>query len=390
MIAYNKTWLNNLLIRADVASALDQNFITETDKINIESEYPVGFYSPNYFTRVGLFILTFIIVSLTVGLIAISNTDSQNNVGLLFIFLSIVTYIVLELIIRHKNHYKSGVDDALIWLTGIGFITGINLLMEQTFIVDVFIVFLMALYFFFRFAKALMAVIVTICFLQLAFLLSIKMGSFFIATFHFLLLILSIGIYFSVKRCLIVDRFKYYKEGIQLIEITALICIYLVVNYYAVTERKIEQLNHYFDTLNNSKFTWLYWLFTIIIPLFYIFKGIQKKDRILLIIGMLLVPATIFTIRFYHAIIPVEIALTIGGILLIAMAYALIKYLHQPKNGFTYEVIAKENAQDKFNVEGLIIAESFNGIQNIGEPAADDSRAFGGGSFGGGGASGEF
>lgn len=390
MIAYNKTWLDNILIRADVASAFEKNLISETDKIIIENENPVGFYSPNYFTRVGLFILTYIIISLTVGLIAILNMDNHNNYGILFIFLSILTYIILELIIRYKNHYRSGVDDALIWLSGIGFITGINLLMEQTLLVDVFIVFLMALYFFFRFANALMAIISTITFLQLTFLLSIKMGPFFIATFHFILLLLSIGIYFSIKRFLTSDRLKYYKEGVQLIEITALICIYLSVNYYAVTERRIEFLNYYFDAPTNTKFTWFYWLFTIIIPLLYIFKGIQNKDRILLRVGMILVPATIFTIRYYHAIIPVEIALTIGGILLIAMAYALIKYLHQPKNGFTYESIAEGNALDKFNVEGLIISKSFNGVQNAGQPSADDGRAFGGGNFGGGGASGDF
>ena len=390
MIAYNKNWLDNLLIRKDVASATEKNLISETDKIIIENEYPVGFYSPNYFTRIGLLILTFIIVSLTVGLIVITNFGGRNNDGILFISLSILTYIILELMIKYKNHYRSGVDDALIWLTGIGFMTGINLLTERTFLLNVFIVFLMALYFFFRFAKSLMAIIVTICFLQITFLLSIKMGHLFIASFHFLLFILSIAIYFFVKRFLTSDRFKYYKEGIQLIEITALICIYLSVNYYVVTERKIEFLNYYFDAPVNTNFAWFYWLFTIIIPVLYILKGIQNKDRILLRIGMLLIPATIFTIRYYHAIIPVEIAMTIGGILLIAMAYALIKYLHQPQNGFTYEIIAEGNAQDKFNVEGLIIAQSFNGIQNAGQPAADDARAFGGGSFGGGGASGDF
>ena len=390
MIAYNKNWLDNLLIRADVASAIDKNLISETDKINIENKYPVGFYSPNYFTRVGLLILTFIIASLTFWLMVISNKESLSNYGIMFIILSIVTYIILELIIRYKNHYRSGVEDALILISGIGFITGINLVSEQTFIVSVFIVFLIALYFFFRFAKSLMAVIVTICLLQIAFLLSIKMGSFFIATFHFLLLFLSIGIYLFAKRFLISDRFKYYKKGVQLIEITALICIYLSVNYYTVTERRIELLNYYFDAPTNTKFTWLYWIFTIIIPLIYLIKGIQNKDRVLLRIGMVLIPATIFTIRYYHAIIPVEFAMTIGGILLIAIAYALIKFLHQPKNGFTYRVIAERNAQDKLNLEGLIIAESFNEIQNTGQPAADEGRAFGGGSFGGGGASGDF
>ena len=390
MIAYNKNYLDNLLIREDVQLAFNKKLISETDKIIIDNKYPVGFYSPNYFTRVGLLILTFIIVSLTIGLIAIINIENYNNYGVLVIAFSIVMYAILELIIKYKNHYKSGVDDALIWLSGIGFITGINLLMEQNYIVDVFIVFLMALYFFSRFAKSLMAVIVTICFLQLAFLLSIKMSSFFIATFHFLILFLSIGIYFLVKRLSTSDRFKYYKEGKQLIEISALICIYLSVNYYAVTERRIEFFSYYFDAPVNTKFAWFYWLFTTIIPLLYIFKGIQNKDRLLLRIGMLLVPATIFTIRYYHAIIPVEIAMTIGGILLIATAYALIKYLHQPKNGFTYEVIAEENTQDKFNLEGLIIAESFTGIQNAGQPATDDGRTFEGGSFGGGGASGDF
>lgn len=77
--------------------------------------------------------------------------------------------------------------------------------------------------------------------------------------------------------------------------------------------------------------------------------------------------------------------MTVGGLLLTALAYALIKYLQQPKYGFTYQTIYDKHLPDKINIEALVIAEIFSAVQ-----PADASAGFGGGSFGGGGASGDY
>ena len=59
----------------------------------------------------------------------------------------------------------------------------------------------------------------------------------------------------------------------------------------------------------------------------YISFGLRNRDRLMLILGLITLGFSIFTYKFYFSILPVEIALTVGGILLIALAGGLIHYL---------------------------------------------------------------
>jgi len=100
--------------------------------------------------------------------------------------------------------------------------------------------------------------------------------------------------------------------------------------------------------------------------------------------GLGLIVATIFTIKYYYAILPTEIEMLMGGILLIAVSYALIKYLTTPKHQYT-SLNIYQSKNDILNVEALIVAETFNS-----KPAIENNQLYGGGSGGGGGATGEF
>ena len=78
----------------------------------------------------------------------------------------------------------------------------------------------------------------------------------------------------------------------------------------------------------------------------------------------------------------------IGGAALIAVAYALIKYLEQPRFGFSDEKSYDENSFAKQQVESLVIAENFT--KPTPPTAAESAVNFGGGTGGGGGAGGEY
>jgi len=132
-------------------------------------------------------------------------------------------------------------------------------------------------------------------------------------------------------------------------------------------------------------FGWLFWIFSVFIPGFYIFMGIQKKDAVLIRVGLLLVVAVVFTIRYYYTVLPLEILMTTSGIILIAIAYALIKYLKQPRKGFTYAEVADRSFSDTLNLEAIAIAETFSQPQHT-----TNDRLSGGGSGGGGGGTGQF
>ena len=68
---------------------------------------------------------------------------------------------------------------------------------------------------------------------------------------------------------------------------------------------------------------------------------------------------------------------------MMAIAYLLINYLKYPKAGFTSE--EKLSHPSSLNIEALIIAETLPG-----QPETKAGTQFGGGNFGGGGASGEY
>ena len=75
----------------------------------------------------------------------------------------------------------------------------------------------------------------------------------------------------------------------------------------------------------------------------------------------------------------------IGGIILIALSYILIKYLAVSRQGYT-SVNLYPSKKEILNVEALIIAETFS--KKPGEQS--QSGLYGGGSGGGGGATSEF
>ena len=123
------------------------------------------------------------------------------------------------------------------------------------------------------------------------------------------------------------------------------------------------------------------------LPFVYLGFGTRKKDVILLRTGLLLIAASVITLRTYYHVLPLDAALTIGGALTLGIAYALVKYLKTPRHGFTYDEPDDTHFMDHLKVEALIVAETF--AKAPAAPAEDHIR-FGGGDSGGGGSSGSF
>ena len=133
---------------------------------------------------------------------------------------------------------------------------------------------------------------------------------------------------------------------------------------------------------------WLFWILTVSTPLFYTYLGIRKKDSLFLWVGLVLIVATVFTIRYYYNLMPLEWALILGGILMIAIAYGLIRYLKTSRHGFTSLESSNKHLLENLHIESLVIAETFGGPAVVKAPVKDFQ--FGGGSGGGGGAGGQY
>jgi hypothetical protein len=385
MIAYKKDGLDHLLIHEETNDLFLHGCISKEEKNAIDNKYPVGFYTPNIFIRIGLFVLTLIIQLFSFGLLAlIFMSGIENTISGLLIFFSLIAYAALEYMVQAKNHYSSGVDDGLLWGFAICMFAGICLTHDLSNLTTCFVAFIISLYSAFRFADKLMTAIAYVALMGILFFICLEFGAAAKAIVPFVIMAASVVIYFVAGKLRSLKNAAHYLECLDVLKIVSLIGFYIAGNYYVVRE-----LSNYMFHLNlqpgqGIPFGWLFWLFTIAIPVLYLVRGLLKKDIILIRVGLLLFAGIVFTVRYYHTIMPLEILMTASGLFLLAFCYALIKYLHEPKHGFTYQEISKKNKHGLVNIESLIIAETLT-------PAAgQDHTKFGGGNFGGGGASGDY
>lgn len=384
MIAYNKTSLHNERIQEQSTTAFENNFISKDELQNIKLKYPVQFYTPNIFIRIGLFILTLIILSFSFSLFSLLFLSSLENAWKgLMLFFALLTYGCLEFMVQTKHHYKSGVDDALLWnFAGLLF-GSISLILDAGALTNCILAFIISFYCSIRFADRLMSTIAFLFFLGILFFLFTDHLGISKAIIPFVLMAASAAVYFVVKNLEKKTNLKNYEHCFTIISIVSLLSFYAAGNYYVV--REVNNAMFHLTNDGSLPFGWMFWILTILIPILYIARGIQKKDAIFLRVGLLLVAAMIFTIRYYYHQVPNEIFISITGFILLVVSYSLIRYLKQPKYGFTYSDLNKENAFEKLQIESLIISETMGQ-----QAAATETTKFGGGSFGGGGAGGEF
>lgn len=389
MIAYNSHKLDNLLVTEAAEQALKKQCITAGEYENIKTAHPSGFYTPNPYMRIGLFILTVIIVLFSFGLfivIALTGNSNADAFGGLTVFFGLATYGMLEYMVHEKKHYKSGVDASLMWMSGIFIISSIYIFTEMNVTpVQIFsIVFVTGTLLVLRFADVLMSAVAYLAFLGMLFYICLYTVHVSLLFMPFLLMGVSLGIYLLAVKLSVNKACRHYTGCLAMIEIIALLTLYLAGNYFIVREARAVL---FYEDLpgDNIPAGWFFWILTVLIPAVYLSVGILKKNRILIRTGLVLVAAIVFTIRYYHSVAPLEVAMTLGGMIMIIFAYGIIKYLHVPKNKFTYEETDDQDSMASLQIESVVIAQTFN------QQAQPDNRFdFGGGSGSGGGASGQY
>ncbi|HAL82713.1 MAG TPA: hypothetical protein DCO83_11140, partial [Mucilaginibacter sp.] len=388
MISYNKTWLDNLRLQGLLKKDLAAGKITPAEFAAITEKYPVGFYTPNLLTRIGLFVLTCIIVFFTDGLLSLT-VSSSNIIGNFgwFLFLGLISYIALELIVNLKNHYRSGVDDALLITSGGLFMIALYILLDKNSsgshslrIAE--IIFIVSLGLSLRFADMLAGAVCTASFFAFILYAWTGIGAAGITSAPFVMMLVSAIVYWLTVAGKKQPGFVNYTNCLVVAQVGALVTLYAAGNYYVV-QILGNELKGITDPGNTPlPFGAFFWAWTLLIPFIYTGSGILKKDRILLRTGLILIAAAAVTFRNYYHILPADLELTIIGAIILGIVYGLIRYLKTPKHGFTYIETDKTNAADEIKIESLVVAETFS--HNPSAPA-DGGTKFGGGDFGGGG-----
>ena len=91
---------------------------------------------------------------------------------------------------------------------------------------------------------------------------------------------------------------------------------------------------------------------------------------------------TVFTIRFYYSVLPIEAALTLGGLVMFAIAFFSIQKLKNKESGITFKPDRINHSNAVLDAQALIAASAL-GIKS--EVKTESPMDFGGGGFSGGG-----
>ena len=377
MIAYNKTSLYNLVVQSQAKDAKEDGNITALSFKNILHAHPVDFYSPNIFMQIGMSILTFIIILAFFGLFFLL-LNLNTAVGEFTVFTGVACYFMLEFLTRQKKHYNSGVDNMLMAAVPLLIVTGIGINMNNGEQLLSFLFCIICTFQAIRFTDRLMALAAAISFLVFIFNVYSTLGEFTISSFPYVLVVASAALYLLAKKFIHKDSHLFYYSCWAVVEIVGLVSFYASGNYFVIDSIS----NDAYLLQKESALQWPYfiWLWTFGIPIVYIVNGIIKKDLLTLRLGIIFTATAIITYRHYHAIMPIEFALTIAGSLVLGTAYWLTKYLKKAKHGFVFSTNSKTE-DNKENLEGYILSEAF-----AEKPVPVEETGFGGGTFGGAGA----
>src|SRR5579872_3348707 len=359
MIAYNQTWLANVRLQEILKNDLSKGRISDIEFKTISGKYPVGFFTPGVFARVGLFIVTCIVVVFANGLMALMGSSAIESAGFP-IFLGLLTYGALELMVNVSKHYRSGVDDALLFICLCQFSAAFFMMFSgfggnPNYIAFTGVGFFLSLTLTVRFADMLTSAACCISFFAFVYFfwtMAIPSG---MATVPFALMLASAGAYWFTYTYR--ANFINYENCFAVGQIICLVALYVAGNYYII-QTLSDDLHGQTNTA--IPFGGFFWAWTILIPFVYVGFGIRKKDAILLRTGLLLIIAAALTFRYYYHVLPLDITLTIVGAILLGIAYSVMRYLKTPKHGFTYAEPEQENMMDNLKVESLLVAQSFS------------------------------
>lgn len=391
MIIYNKEGLKNVYIQDQSEEAYHSHLITESEFKNIKEKYSTGFYTPNLFVRIGYFILT-LIACLCLGLLLSLLFDAAHIIDnpLWPLILGLCNYFILKFFTKNNRLFRSGIDDALLWIT-IGLITGSFIWAVYDrggigFILSGFVL-LLSSYFTVRFADQLMGAVACLSLLALAFFSCIKLGNIGITIMPFVIMFFSFIIFYGTYRMEKNMQAINYRHCLEFVQFISLLTFYAAGNYFVVQKLSYQIYSSTIESNFAIPFGWFFWLWTVLMPLVYISLGIRKKNLLLLRTGLLLVIAAAYTFRFYYHLFPVELALVVSGVILLAVVFLVIKYLKFPKKGFTYADRNSKHWANNIHVESILVSSA---ASNIPPAHSAESSRFGGGSFGGGGSSSDF
>lgn len=387
MILHDKNLLNNLALVEEAETLQNGGFISKEQTKIIKNALPSFRSQSNILVRLGFFLLgSFLYLSIcgAISLIGLSGEDFYFKICC-YLFAGVG--IIGAEFLANQKYYRHGLDDAFILgiLLNIGFAIAITT--EGYEIIIAVFVAITSFLTYRRYLHLLSMLVFCLASSAVLFFGMFEIGDIGKTILPFVAMLASAGIYFFTKNRIKSLTGWYYYNGLLLANSFCLILFYLSCNYLVVRELSFELLG--VDVLpgQDIPFAFFFYAFTFIVPVVYLVQALKIKDRIMLWISFAAIGFSIFTIRFYYSVLPIEVALTFGGLVLFVIAYFSIQKLKNKEEGLTFKPDRINNSNAILNAEALIVASTF-GMKP--EVKTDSPMDFGGGGFSGGGSGGSF
>ena len=185
-----------------------------------------------------------------------------------------------------------------------------------------------------------------------------------------------------------------HRRAAMVLVVTGVVTVYVAVNVYSLDARLLEALRGLAPTRIAPRrgLLVLAAIATAVLPLMVLVWAWTSRWTFLLDTGIVLVAFSVVTLRHYVHVVPLWVALTVSGALLIALALAVERALRRSpageRGGVTADALFSDERQQHL-LQAVPVVAAFTPAADA--PAADEKGFTGrGGTFGGGGASEKF
>lgn len=385
--AYNQLWVYNLAVLKEAKRWAKHHFITQDQLTLIEEAYKVPFYHPNVIIRLLLFVAALIAISGVTGLLGLMVAQAgQMGISTLCVLYGISSFVVLEKMFIAKNHYKSGVTEAILYHScgfSVGGVAGLSDFdSTQLILLVCLLVFTFAAI---RYLDLITTALAIASLAAIVFYNCFEAGGIFKQVIPFVFILIFSAIYFTTKKLQRQVKLNAWHYNLLIAETISLLLVYISGNYLVVRELSVNLMDLSLEGGADIPFAYLFYFFTIIIPLSFLYFGIKRKDIVLLRVSLIVLAFSVFTFKYYYSLGHPEITLTAAGIILVGIAISLMRYLKKIRAGFTRENLMASK-WGAMNVEAMLISQTMGGNQ----PGNITTDTGGGGDSGGGGASTSF
>lgn len=304
----------------------------------------------------------------------------DNNYKAMVYFYALIGLVGAEWLAA-KNYHKHGLDDAFVLSMQGAFYGAVGLSLEDSLPVFIMMV-VIGLVCCIRYVHTLSALISCIGLVGLLFDLITEqqlMDTLFLPFVGFLL---AVGIYVVYRKLHSNPKCYLYGNALRVTKVFGLVLGYFSLNYMVVRELSQSLMGITVEEGTDIPLAFLFYGFTFLVPLFYIGCSVFTKDRMMLIVGILTLGYSFFTIRYYHQLLPLEIALLLGGLVLFAVVFAAISILKHKETGVTFKPDRSSDSGLLLNAQAIILSTQ----TDVKPVASENNMPFGGGGFSGGGA----